>query len=77
MDFIKVRTILKLLLIKKNNLTVQEYELGLLEELQALLSLANNTHNAGLECKCETNQTTLETEIAINQCLECGLPLCV
>lgn len=75
--FIKVKGILKLLLIKKNNFTIQQYELDLLKELQSLLSIVNNTQNTRLECRCELKKTTLEIEIKTNQCLDCGLPLLV
>ncbi len=76
MDFIEVRTILKLLLMKKHTTNVEQDELRLLEELQVLL-LSNDNKKNGLECYCEINHDTLEIEIENNQCSNCGLPLCV
>lgn len=79
MKFIKVKEILELLLVKKNNFIIEKEEQELLNELQVLLLLANssNTFEVNLECKCELDSDTIEEEVEINQCLYCGLPLSI
>lgn len=79
MEFKKVKEILELLLIKKNNFIIQKEEQELLNEIQVLLVLANSSNSIeiNLECKCELDSHTIEKEVEINQCLDCGLPLSI
>lgn len=79
MKFRKVKEILELLLVKKNNFIIEKEEQELLNELQVLLLLANssNSFEVTLECKCELDSDTIEEEVEINQCLYCGLPLSI
>jgi hypothetical protein len=77
MKFNKVKEILELLLVKKNNFIIEKEEQELLNELQVLLALANSSNSIedNLECNCELDSDTIEEEVEINQCLDCGLPL--
>lgn len=79
MKFRKVKEILELLLVKKNNFIIKKEEQELLNELQVLLAIANssNSFEANLECNCELDSDTIEEEIDVNQCFECGLPLSI
>jgi hypothetical protein len=78
MKYKNVKEILELLLVKKNNFSIVNEEQELLNELQVLLLLANNnTIDVKLECKCELDNDTIEEEVEINQCLDCGLPLSI
>lgn len=79
MKFRKVKEILELLLVKKNNFIIEKEEQELLNELQILLALANNSNSieVNLECNCELDNNTIEEEVEINQCLDCGLPLSI
>lgn len=77
MKFNKVREVLKLLLIKKNNFIINTDEQSLIDEIEALLTLANSSEIrvANKECNCKFDESTIEKEIERNQCLHCGLPL--
>jgi hypothetical protein len=79
MKFNKVKEILELLLVKKNNFIIEKEEEELLNELQVLLLLANSSNSieVNLECNCELDSDTIEEEVEINQCLDCGLPLSI
>lgn len=79
MKFRKVKEILELLLLKKNNYIIEKEEQELLNELQFLLALANSSNSieVNLECNCELDSKTIEEEVEINQCLDCGLPLSI
>lgn len=79
MEFKKVKEILEILVIKKNNFIVDNEELLLLNELQVLLSLTQNlkSDKSKTECDCELNEKTIEVEIENNQCFDCGFPLCI
>jgi hypothetical protein len=79
MKFNKVKEILELLLVKKNNFIIEKEEQELLNELQVLLALANSSNSieVNLECNCELDSDTIEEEVEINQCLDCGLPLSI
>ena len=79
MKFIKVKEILELLLMKKNNFIIEKEEQELLNELQILLTQTNSSNSieVNLECKCELDRNTIEEEVEINQCLDCGLPLSI
>jgi hypothetical protein len=79
MELIIVKEILKFLLIKKNNSSITEDEELLIEELFYLL-VNNKDFNVDddlFECKCELNSETIEKEIEMNQCNDCGLPLSI
>ena len=75
MKFRKVKEILELLLVKKNNFIIEKEEQELLNELKALLTLAksSNSIEVNLECNCELDCETIEEKVEINQCLDCGL----
>ena len=79
MKFKKVKEILELLLVKKNNFIIEKEEQELLNELQILLVLAKirNSFEVNLECNCELDSDTIEEEIDVNQCFDCGLPLSI
>jgi hypothetical protein len=79
MEFKKVTELLELLLIKKNNFSINEDEKLLIEELFYLL--VNNKDSKDdddlFECQCELNSEAIEKEIEMNQCNDCGLPLTI
>ena len=77
MDFLHLKKLLELLLIKKNNFSIEKYEHELLIEVQFILKKYNTWEVAKLnkECKCELDENTLEVEITKNKCVNCGLPL--
>lgn len=77
MKFKKVKEIMELLLIKKNNCNIEKEEQELLIELQIFLVIANssNTTIDNLECNCEIDSNTIEEEVELNQCLDYYLPL--
>lgn len=77
MEFKKVTELLELLLIKKNNFSINEDEKLLIEELFYLLvNNKDSIDDDGLfECQCELNSEAIEKEIEMNQCSDCGLPL--
>jgi hypothetical protein len=79
MEFKKVTELIELLLIKKNNFSINKDEELLIEELFYLL--VNNKDSKDDDdsflCKCELNSETLEKEIEMNQCNDCGLPLSI
>lgn len=79
MKFRKVKEILELLLVKKNNFIIEKEEQELLNELQVLLLLVNSSNSieVTLECNCELDSDTIEEEVELNQCLDCGLPLSI
>lgn len=77
MKYDKVKELIELLLTKKNSILLNKDEQQLLNELQSLLYLNYSIEinlNA-IECKCEINKDTIESEIENNKCSECGLPL--
>lgn len=77
MDFKHLKILLELLLIKKNNFSIEKDEEELLIEIQFLLHKNNCREVDGLnkECKCELDENTIEDEIQKNRCVNCGLPL--
>lgn len=79
MELNNLKKILELLLIKKSAYIIKKDEEDLLNEINFLLKLANsyNLDKLKTECNCEINQDTLEKEIYVNQCLDCGLPLSI
>ncbi|WP_353078253.1 hypothetical protein [Flavobacterium sp.] len=79
MKYKSVKEILEILLVKKNNFIIEKEEQELLIELQILLALANSSNSieVNLECNCELDCETIEEEVEINQCLDCGLPLSI
>jgi hypothetical protein len=79
MKYRKLKEVLKYLLIKKNNFKILKEEEQFLNELLDLLELFNNCSKNVLdvECDCEFNELTIDKEIKLNKCLDCGLPLSV
>lgn len=79
MELNNLKKILELLLIKKSAYIIKKDEEDLLNEINFLLKLANsyNLDKLNTECNCEINLDTLEKEIYVNQCLDCGLPLSI
>jgi hypothetical protein len=78
MEFKKVTELLELLLIKKNNFSINEDEKLLIEELFYLLVNNKDSKDDDLfECQCELNSESIEKEIEMNQCSDCGLPLAI
>lgn len=79
MELHNVKDVLALLLIKKNNFSITEHERDLINELEFLISLANNQHSitSKTECQCAINEKTLTLELTQNQCFDCGLPLVI
>jgi hypothetical protein len=78
MEFKKVTELLELLLIKKNNFSINEDEKLLIEELVYLLVNNKDSNEDDLfECQCEFNSEAIEKEIEMNQCSDCGLPLTI
>jgi hypothetical protein len=74
-----VKEVVEYLLIKKNNFIMKEEEKYFLNELLDLLNLSNNYSKIEtvVECNCELDKLTIEKEIELNKCLDCGLPLSV
>jgi hypothetical protein len=78
MEFKKVTELLELLLIKKNNFSINEDEKLLIEELIYLLVNNKDSNDDDLfECQCELSSESIEKEIEMNQCNDCGLPLAI
>jgi hypothetical protein len=79
MEFKKVTELLELLLIKKNNFSINEDEKLLIEELIYLLVSNKDSKDEDdlFECQCELNNDSIEKEIEMNQCNDCGLPLTI
>lgn len=79
MKYKKLRELLEYLLIKKYNFQILKEEEHLLSELLDLLNLSNNYSKIEtvVECNCELDKLTIEKEIELNKCLDCGLPLSV
>lgn len=79
MKYRKLKEVLKYLLIKKNNFKILKEEEEFLNELLDLLDLLNNCskNELGYECVCELNEFTIEKEIELNKCIDCGFPLSV
>lgn len=79
MKLSNVKKLVELLIIKRNTVVIRPDEFVLLDELQYLLAIDNmmfQVSNA-MECTCELNESTIESEIEENKCSVCGLPLCV
>ena len=77
--FKKVTELIELFLIMKNIFSINQDEELLIEELFYLL-VNNKDFNVDddlFECKCELNSETIEKEIEMNQCNDCGLPLSI
>jgi hypothetical protein len=74
-----VKEVVEYLLIKKNNFIINEEEKYFLNKLLDLLNLSNNYSKIEtvVECDCEFNEVTIDKEIKLNKCLDCGLPLSV
>ncbi len=72
-----VKEVVEYLLIKKNNFKILKVEEQFLNELLDLLELLNNCskNELDVECDCEFNELTIDKEIKLNKCLDCGLPL--
>lgn len=79
MRLIKVIELIEILLLKKNNFSINIDEELLIEELFCLIVNIRNLKNEAdtFECNCELNSETIEKEIEINKCLDCGFPLSV
>jgi hypothetical protein len=79
MKYRKLKELLEYLLIKKYNFKILKEEEEFLNELLDLLNLSNNysKNELNVECVCELNVFTIEKEIELNKCLDCGLPLSV
>jgi hypothetical protein len=79
MEFKKVTELLELLLIKKNNFSINEDEKLLIEELIYLLVSNKDSKDEDdlFECQCELKSESIEKEIEMNQCSDCGLPLTI
>jgi hypothetical protein len=79
MEFKKVTELLELLLIKKNNFSINEDEKLLIEELIYLLVSNKDSKDEDdlFECQCELKSESIEKEIEMNQCSDCGLPLAI
>ena len=74
-----VKKLVKLLIIKRNAAIIRPDEIVLLDELQYLLAIDNKMFPISnvIECTCELDESTIESEIEENKCSHCGLPICV
>jgi|688.fasta_scaffold376670_2 hypothetical protein len=77
MDYKNIKFILEQLLIKKHNFILQKHEEELVDEIQDLLSIANNINLSQSQniCNCEIDYKNIDKEIENNECCKCGLPI--
>lgn len=77
MEIVKAKDILELLLIIKNNFSINKYDQILMEELIYLLSQNSKLtiQENSQVCSCALNPVTIENEIEQNKCFTCGLAI--
>lgn len=73
-----VKMLLEYYLIKKNNFSINDNDIILINELKSIYLESSGNLSKFMfldECNCALINKTIAIEVSNNKCLDCGLPL--